>query len=1020
MNNQIDGGMPRRLQILGEDEIEAVYGRPIFNYEERALYFSLSAPEKAALKQFHTFQSRIFYILQLGYFKARQQFFAFTIQEVVADASHVQQTYFPDYPLMDFSIAKGTRLKQQRAILDLFRYRLCKTEERRQLAGRAQQAARISSKPICVLRDLLQYLTEQRIVVPSYTVLQDIVGKALTLEQERLTHIAHEHLTSADVAALRKLLTNPRGLYEITRLKHEPKDFGYEAMAREIQRGEQIAALHQRAQELLPYMQISPESVKYYASLVNFYSVFRLQQLDEKLVFIYLLCFVYHRYQQLHDNLINSFLYHMRQLTDAAKQAAKEQVYEYRLEQTRDLQKAGQVLKIFTDDAIPPQTPFGEVQARAFTILGRQRLDRLANDIADDIALDETALQWEFIDGKAMQFKRRLRPVIRTVAFSATVDNDPLLETVDLMKWTFQQQKSLRHFADLLPTYFIPDHLRRYLYGPNVFGQKQLLVDRYEFLVYRLLRNGLEAGDIFCHDSVRFRSFEDDLLNEQEWQRKDELIASTGLSILQQPISDHLNSLEQLLERRLVEVNQRIASGGNKQFQMKRSGRWALPYPRVTATVNHPLFEVLPDVNIQTVLRFVNHRTQFMDAFEHVLHRYSKREADDDIISACLLAWGTNMGLGRMGTISDVAYPTLADASDNFIRLETLRAANDYVSNATAELPIFRRYDIGETVHSSSDGQKFETRLHTINARHSSKYFGLKKGIVAYTLIANHIPINARVIGANEHESHYVFDLLFNNTTVVQPTIHSTDTHGSNPVNFALLHFFGYQFAPRYKDLYDKVRTSLYGFKHPSKYKGLVLRPIRKIQRRLIETEWENIQRILLSLALKTTTQFIIVGKLSAYARKNRTKRALWEYDNIMRSLYLLDYIDSLALRRNVQRALSRGENYHQLRRAVSYANFGKLRFKTENEQQIWNECSRLIANCIIYYNATILSDLLRLKEQEGDTRQVALIEHVSPVAWQHINFYGRFEFTNSPEQIDVEAMVQELARFPIQSIPLP
>ena len=225
--------------------------------------------------------------------------------------------------------------------------------------------------------------------------------------------------------------------------------------------------------------------------------------------------------------------------------------------------------------------------------------------------------------------------------------------------------------------------------------------------------------------------------------------------------------------------------------------------------------------------------------------------------------------------------------------LETLQAANDVVSNATAGLPIFHHYDIGETVHSSSDGQKFETGLHTINARHSSKYFGLKKGIVAYTLVANHIPINARIIGANEHESHYVFDMLFNNTTEVQPAIHSTDTHGSNPVNFALLHFFGYQFAPRYKDLYDKVRTSLYGFQHPSRYRALALKPIRKIQRSLIENEWENIQRIILSLALKTTTQFIIVGKLSAYARKNRTKRALWEYDNIIRSLYLLDYIDS-------------------------------------------------------------------------------------------------------------------------------
>ena len=95
---------------------------------------------------------------------------------------------------------------------------------------------------------------------------------------------------------------------------------------------------------------------------------------------------------------------------------------------------------------------------------------------------------------------------------------------------------------------------------------------------------------------------------------------------------------------------------------------------------------------------------------------------------------------------------------------------------------------------------------------------------------------------------------------------------------------------------------------------------------------------------------------------QNKTRQALWEYDTIIRSLYLLEYIDSPPLRQNVQRALNRGENYHQLRRAVSYANFGKLRFQTEEEQQLWNECCRLITNCIIYYNASILSRLLTHK----------------------------------------------------------
>lgn len=147
-----------------------------------------------------------------------------------------------------------------------------------------------------------------------------------------------------------------------------------------------------------------------------------------------------------------------------------------------------------------------------------------------------------------------------------------------------------------------------------------------------------------------------------------------------------------------------------------------------------------------------------------------------------------------------------------------------------------------------------------------------------------------RGFGQKYPKSFTVFDILHNNTTDIQPEVHSTDTHGTNQVNFAILKFFGYQFAPRYKNIYGKVTESLYGFNHPSSYKGII-KPIRKINTDLIISEWDNIQRIIASLALKTTTQSIIVRKLSSHERKNKTKKALWEYDNIIKSLYLLGYV---------------------------------------------------------------------------------------------------------------------------------
>ena len=178
------------------------------------------------------------------------------------------------------------------------------------------------------------------------------------------------------------------------------------------------------------------------------------------------------------------------------------------------------------------------------------------------------------------------------------------------------------------------------------------------------------------------------------------------------------------------------------------------------------------------------------------LDALANRKPDNHSLSPCLVAWAHQHGHRQNGRNIRYRLPYSRFDVRQFLRPETLREANDRVSNANAELPIFRHYDIGDVVHSSSDGQKFETSVRTFNARHSPKYFGLKKGIVPYTPVANNVPINAKIIGADEHESHFVFDILFNNSTDIQPEIHSTDTHGANEVNFALLHVFGYQFAP--------------------------------------------------------------------------------------------------------------------------------------------------------------------------------------------------------------------------------
>jgi TnpA family transposase len=213
-------------------------------------------------------------------------------------------------------------------------------------------------------------------------------------------------------------------------------------------------------------------------------------------------------------------------------------------------------------------------------------------------------------------------------------------------------------------------------------------------------------------------------------------------------------------------------------------------------------------------------------------------------------------------------------------------------------------------------------------------------------------PVNTKIISANHHESHYLFDILFNNSSDVDINWLSGDGHSINQVNFALLDFIEKQFAPHFKRINNKVDT-LHGFQLASNYKGLLIKPKHKINKNLIKSEWDNVQRIIASLLVGETSQHLIVNKLSSYKRKNKTKEALWEYDKILMSIYMLNFINDPEIRQNVRHALNRGEAYHQLRRAIANVHGRKFRGSSDRELELWNEYARLMTNCIIYHMIT-------------------------------------------------------------------
>jgi TnpA family transposase len=173
------------------------------------------------------------------------------------------------------------------------------------------------------------------------------------------------------------------------------------------------------------------------------------------------------------------------------------------------------------------------------------------------------------------------------------------------------------------------------------------------------------------------------------------------------------------------------------------------------------------------------------------------------------------------------------------------------------------------------------------------------------------------LIGAHEFEAHHVFDIWYRNTSDILPTTITGDMHSVNKANFAILHWFGLRFEPRFTDL-DARLKELYCADDPGLYEKCLVRPAGQIERQSIVDEKANIDRIVATLGLKEMTQGTPIRKLCTYTAPNPTRRAIFEFDNLIRSIYSLRYLRDPQLQRNVHRSQNRIESYHQLRSAIA------------------------------------------------------------------------------------------------------
>jgi len=243
---------------------------------------------------------------------------------------------------------------------------------------------------------------------------------------------------------------------------------------------------------------------------------------------------------------------------------------------------------------------------------------------------------------------------------------------------------------------------------------------------------------------------------------------------------------------------------------------------------------------------------------------------------------------------------------------------------------------------------------------------GNEPGVSFYTYVSDQYdPFASRVIAATAGEAPYVSDGLLYHATGLSIEEHYTDTGGASDHVFGLMPFFGYRFAPRLRDLKDRRLHLLPGQEAGPLLAGMTGDPVDIGH---VAAHWDEPLRLTTSIRSSTATASAMLRRLSAYPRQNGPPLALREVGRIERSIFMLDWLRDLDLRRRTQ--------------------LGELRDRRFENQTYRASGLNLLVAAIILWNTRYLERAVAALAIPDD-----VAHHIAPLGWEHISLTGDYRW---------------------------
>ncbi|HHK5021225.1 TPA: Tn3 family transposase, partial [Pseudomonas aeruginosa] len=284
-----------------------------------------------------------------------------------------------------------------------------------------------------------------------------------------------------------------------------------------------------------------------------------------------------------------------------------------------------------------------------------------------------------------------------------------------------------------------------------------------------------------------------------------------------------------------------------------------------------------------------------------------------------------------------------------------------------------------------------------------------KMGAVAYRHVANnYIAVFQHFIPPGIWEAIYVIEgLLKADLSVEADTVYS-DTQGQSATVFAFTHLLGINLMPRIRNWRDLVMC------RPDR--GAAYKHINRLftdtaDWHLIETHWQDLMQVALSIQAGKISSPMLLRKLGSYSRRNKLYHAAQALGSVIRTIFLLTWIGSRELRQEVTANTNKIESYNGFSKWLSFGG-DVIAENDPDEQQKRLRYNDMVASSVILQNTVDMMRILQKLAREGWQFTDEDVSFLSPYLTSNVKRFGEFnlKLNRPPEPWIKDSVFQQAA----------